>query len=239
MRWFAFASFAATLMLAGCSVESVREDDGATSTDDAEVKKKTWCFYDGRWIKPGTSVKVDCNTCVCVKGGGLACTKMACPAKTCEYNGNTYNDGDSFPSSDGCNTCSCSSGAVACTEKACVSTCTYGGRVYRNGESFKATDGCNTCYCGPEGSVACTKMACPAPTCDPTKEWNRSYVGTPSTCPLIRFVCEPGTSYFANDCGCGCEQPSDCPEWINCMPGPGATTCSTLRAKCPLSKVAY
>jgi hypothetical protein len=37
----------------------------------------------------------------------------------CEYNGWAYADGESFPASDGCNTCICSNGEVACTEMAC------------------------------------------------------------------------------------------------------------------------
>jgi hypothetical protein len=45
----------------------------------------------------------------------------------CEYNGWAYADGESFPSSDGCNTCICSNGETVCTEMACTeedSTCT-------------------------------------------------------------------------------------------------------------------
>lgn len=45
------------------------------------------------------------------------------PKGTCAYNGKTYAAGDSFPSADGCNTCTCSAGgAVACTERACAGT---------------------------------------------------------------------------------------------------------------------
>ncbi len=29
------------------------------------------------------------------------------------------------------------------------------------------------------------------------------YVGTPEQCTRIRFMCEPGESYFSNPCGCG------------------------------------
>lgn len=40
---------------------------------------------------------------------------------TCSYGGKTFNSGETFPSTDRCNTCSCSSsGAVGCTKKACV-----------------------------------------------------------------------------------------------------------------------
>jgi hypothetical protein len=38
----------------------------------------------------------------------------------CEYAGNTYEYGERFPSTDGCNTCSCRTGGVTCTEKACA-----------------------------------------------------------------------------------------------------------------------
>jgi hypothetical protein len=37
----------------------------------------------------------------------------------CLYNGVIYSDGDAFPAEDGCNTCTCASGSVACTEAFC------------------------------------------------------------------------------------------------------------------------
>jgi hypothetical protein len=40
---------------------------------------------------------------------------------TCAYDDETYSPGDSFPSTDGCNTCTCgSNGSVGCTKRACV-----------------------------------------------------------------------------------------------------------------------
>src|SRR5688500_2199544 len=39
--------------------------------------------------------------------------------KSCNVGGKTYQDGASFPSSDGCNSCSCNDGAVGCTLLAC------------------------------------------------------------------------------------------------------------------------
>ena len=42
-------------------------------------------------------------------------------AGACTYGGRTYGAGDTFPSSDGCNTCTCTTGAqVACTLRACI-----------------------------------------------------------------------------------------------------------------------
>jgi len=41
--------------------------------------------------------------------------------QTCSYNQQTYKAGESFPSTDGCNTCSCSeTGAIACTLRFCA-----------------------------------------------------------------------------------------------------------------------
>ncbi|MCA9520158.1 MAG: hypothetical protein KC609_04275 [Myxococcales bacterium] len=162
----------------------------------------------------------------------------------CSYDGKTYNVGDKFPSSDGCNTCVCDEkGNIACTEMACVAVCNYEGTIYYSGDSWKASDGCNTCSCTDNGLVACTKKLC-LPACDPKNEPYRQYVGgSPEQCQVIKFVCAPGASYFANDCGCGCEQPKECPQWLNCMPGPDAG-CSqdeiaAFKAKCPLSGIAY
>jgi len=98
---------------------------------------------------------------------------------TCQYNGVNYAPGTSFKSSDGCNTCSCtSSGQVGCTAMACAvggasnlgggssvnggasgGGCVYNGVTYGDGTSFKSADGCNSCSCS-KGSVLCTMMAC-------------------------------------------------------------------------------
>lgn len=84
-----------------------------------------------------------------------------------------------------------------------VTTCSYGGKTFDEGASFPSTDRCNTCSCGPNGSVACTKRAC---VCNPESEPYRNYVGTPATCPTIRYTCATGWHAFSNPCGCGCEQ---------------------------------
>jgi len=90
------------------------------------------------------------------------------------------------------------------------------------------------------GQVACTLMAC---ICDPAAEMNRrEYIGTsPAACATIRFTCIENTTYFANDCGCGCEQDPSCPEWFNCMPGPGTPPCDVddIETRCPYSGIAY
>ena len=102
--------------------------------------------------------------------GGEACFSGLCqdiknsPGK-CQYNNKFYRDGASFPSKDGCNTCTCSNGNVACTEKACLPKgCKYNGKEYKDGDTFPSTDGCNTCTCS-KGNVGCTKKACPQEKC--------------------------------------------------------------------------
>lgn len=87
----------------------------------------------------------------CDPGGGA----------TCAYDGTSYSVGASFPSTDGCNSCSClASGEVACTLRACVDACSYGGKTYTAGQTFPATDGCNSCTCGAGGTVSCTELGC-------------------------------------------------------------------------------
>lgn len=87
---------------------------------------------------------------------------------TCNYEGKTYKVGNSFPASDGCNSCSCENGNVICTEMACgdsvsieneTQECFYNNKTYREGDSFQAGDGCNSCSC-ENGQVICTLMAC-------------------------------------------------------------------------------
>jgi len=81
-------------------------------------------------------------------------------ASGCLYNGNHYDVGASFPSSDLCNTCNCGpSGSVGCTKRACLG-CFYDNARYNVGDSFPSSDGCNTCNCSANGQVACTERAC-------------------------------------------------------------------------------
>jgi hypothetical protein len=89
--------------------------------------------------------------------------------------GTTYDVGDTFPSPDGCNTCSCTAQGIACTERACANDggsapgCDYNGHHYASGQNgFPSDDGCNSCSCGADGNVMCTAMAC-AYQCPPEK----------------------------------------------------------------------
>lgn len=119
-----------------------------------------------------------------------------------------------------------------------TASCTHNGSIYAEGEKFRAGDGCNACQCSG-GSVACTDMAC---ACDPAAESHqREYIGTSAgSCAVIDFACPSNTTRFENSCGCGCEQGIGCPDWFDCMPGPGPG-CDTnqIKTTCPYSGIAF
>ena len=79
-------------------------------------------------------------------------------------------------------------------------------------------------------------------TCSPSTEYSRTYVSTnPGKCDVVDFACPPNTTTFANFCGCGCQQSSTCPEWVDCAPSssPSNPLCGDAgRTKCPYTKIA-
>ena len=144
------------------------------------------CLYNGSYYPVGNTIKaVDgCNTCNCAPDGSVSCTEMGCAVggssgvggstgQSCTYGGVNYTVGASFKSTDGCNSCSCTSMGVACTLMFCGgvggasaaggstgATCLYNGSYYPVGSTIKASDGCNTCNCASDGTVACTHQTC-------------------------------------------------------------------------------
>jgi hypothetical protein len=86
---------------------------------------------------------------------------------------------------------------------------------------------------GTGGSSGSSGMA-GAPACDPETDYNRNYVAMGATCFLVDFGCTVATTYFQDDCGCGCEQPSDCPRVLDCSPSNPCTQESIDR--CPFSE---
>lgn len=72
-------------------------------------------------------------------------------------------------------------------------------------------------------------------SCDPEAEYNRKYVADATGCQTIRFTCEANTTMFSNACGCGCEQDSTCPEFVDCMPGPGTRSPLCSNTSCPFT----
>lgn len=80
-------------------------------------------------------------------------------AEGCQYYGKWYSVGESFPATDGCNSCLCADvGQLSCTAMVCG--CMWDGTLHPVGESYPAGDGCNNCVCQPDGTSACTLIAC-------------------------------------------------------------------------------
>lgn len=208
-----------------------------------EPEEPAACEYAGQGYDVGESFPAEdgCNTCTCAEGGRVLCTMRAC-AVTCEWNGATYAVGEWFPMEPGtCDNCYCGDdGAVVCTRIACRG-CSYEGAWFDYGETFPAADGCNTCTCLEDGGIACTEMAC-IDECNSETDWWRRYVATSrEACAAVRFACDPNTTPFFNDCGCGCEQSAQCAEWYDCMPSPDGPGCDLewIRTNCPFSGIAY
>lgn len=118
------------------------------------------------------------------------------------------------------------------------------------GEPCGTPCGCCPCAAGERNGPYVCEGGCYAPvvadggkTCDPAAETHRrSYVGaSPPDCSVIKFSCQTNTTYFANACGCGCEQSASCPEWFDCMPSPQTPPCdpAQIQADCPYSGIAY
>jgi hypothetical protein len=80
-----------------------------------------------------------------------------------------------------------------------------------------------TIYCVPSDA-----------SCSPKEEYNREYkLDSPAECQAAKFECPFDTEYFANDCGCGCEQ-SGCPALFDCRPPEPHQLCQTDR--CPYTE---
>ena len=93
--------------------------------------------------------------------------------ESCSYEGNTYEDGDGFPSADGCNACTCESGTVSCTVKDCEATACGGMAgmtcsddeycAYEPGDLCGQADAQSVCRTRP---VACDASFMPVCGCD-------------------------------------------------------------------------
>ena len=167
----------------------------------------------------------------------MSCTEIACPTPTCEYAGEVYVVGEMFIDVDGCNECVCASdGSVGCTDMICPvdMVCSYDGEIHEPGDSFPSVDGCNKCTCNADGSVSCTEEAC---ECNIAADWWRQYMSEdPGECRFLDYACPGDTFEFVNDCGCGCEQDAECPEWFDCA-DPDSCDLSLIEKTCPFSEI--
>jgi Kazal-type serine protease inhibitor domain/Pacifastin inhibitor (LCMII) len=135
------------------------------------------------------------NRCMAKCAGILVLHDGSCEGG-CEYEGRRYEVNQSFPSPDGCNTCSCgANGSIACTLKACACDYSAPGRTWvaKSAEQCKAVkfacptgqrpffDACG-CGCEPDTKPSCRVGGCSGQLCvgpgDPdvtTCEWREEY----------------------------------------------------------------
>jgi len=150
-----------------CTLMLCQDNDSCASVDCAQGKL-CWVNASGIAVcRNDPCMSVNCSDGKICAANRFDCTPE-CVISCCEYNRETYYHGESFPSKDGINQCSCSDGKVVCTMRACGgtnNTCEYESSTYNEGDSFPCVDGCNNCSCS-SGNVTCTTNTCESTTCD-------------------------------------------------------------------------
>lgn len=91
--------------------------------------------------------------------------RSAC-VTSCTQGDKTYEDGASFPAGDGCNSCTCDEGTIACTLIGCdpspETSCQVDQTVYSHGATnVPDPTSCNTCTCEAGEIIECTEIHCP------------------------------------------------------------------------------
>jgi hypothetical protein len=68
----------------------------------------------------GESFEWSCKSCVCNEDETVTCSDPQPSCAVCEYQGESYSLGESFPAGDGCNVCLChADGSVTCSDAMC------------------------------------------------------------------------------------------------------------------------
>ncbi|RTZ69009.1 MAG: hypothetical protein DSZ21_00685 [Tenericutes bacterium] len=77
------------------------------------------CTHNNRVYHDGEARSAECDqTCTCDKGN-WKCV-MAPGSSCCKEGDKLYHNGESYPASDGCNTCTCNNGHANCTMMLCL-----------------------------------------------------------------------------------------------------------------------
>jgi hypothetical protein len=169
-------------------------EEGITESIDASCMQG--CMYNDIYIPMNSTVDVDnCNTCTCTPEG-LACTEAYCP---------DYCSSDADCSSDEfCQMWIYKDGEKIpapmgeCLPREQVPFCEDDlGNIYEMGAAMPSDDRCSTCECGDNGERICT---------------------------AIERCGEENLCFADSECDdnqhCTFVMP-DCPEGMDCMPGPG------------------
>ncbi|PKN39530.1 MAG: hypothetical protein CVU63_15530 [Deltaproteobacteria bacterium HGW-Deltaproteobacteria-20] len=198
MKTFALSTSLFALLLAACSSSTEPSDSqsgAAMSKDDARAAGKAdqgtdYCEEFG-WYGDG-----ECDD-FCLQ------PDPDC-GQGCEYDGKHYAPGESFPSSDGCNTCTCGEAGVGCTKRACAPC----DPTLMCGQAITCVDGKSyPTTCGPANCDQPMGGCDDEPACDPTLMCGQA------------ITCVDGKSY-PTTCGpANCDPPmGDCEEEPACDP---------------------
>jgi hypothetical protein len=83
----------------------------------------------------------------------------------CRYNGVTYAAGASFPSDDGCNSCTCNGSNVGCTKRACLPDAGGTDADAGSAETIACDDGTGATNCCPLSAIVDTACSAEGLTC--------------------------------------------------------------------------
>lgn len=139
---------------------------------------------------------------------------------SCYADANTYAPGDSFPSADGCNTCSClEDGQIGCTERACQPSLTLCGGI----QGLQCADGeycdfARATACGSGDQLgecrvlpqSCDSRYSPVCGCDQKTYGNDCEAATEGVSVLSVGTCESEVPASGKSCG-GFVQAGDSP----------------------------
>lgn len=203
------------------------------------------CAYFGTAYVPGAEfvAKDGCSRCRCSEGRVRCHSRECAGTEYCDYGGKPIGSRiEPFLGEDGCSRCFCDHGTVDCIADGCRQVCVDRGRTFADGAKVEMEeDGYNQCQC-QAGSVVCTDLSVLCVHYD--DYWHKYVASTAAECAAIRFDCPAPTTYFANACGCGCEQNPACPRYLICRGDPAVPAQATCPpdeqiAACPYSEVVY
>ncbi|EYF03287.1 hypothetical protein [Chondromyces apiculatus] len=159
------------------------------------------------------------------------CVIVSSGDDACSYGGETYDEGESFPAEDGCNTCSCDSdGSVLCTQIGCTPHCDTPEGPILVGDIYVPDNGsCSFCICDVSGELGCTTGACP-PQCTYEGQTYTSGESFPAADGCNTCTCLDSGSVACTDTACACDPDT---EWYRDYVSEDPAQCEVIDYACP------